>query len=116
MKDAVAVQQERGTATSGNDTPSDYLTARARRETAQADMAEMEAAELRGELVRADEIEAHWGALVVAFRARMMLVAPSVAPLIAAPGKVAEVQAKIQEAVFEALNELSGHAKQTKPH
>src|ERR1043166_6853477 len=44
-------QQERGAGINSEN----YIDARARREAAQADLAEMEAAKLRGELVRASE-------------------------------------------------------------
>jgi hypothetical protein len=99
-----------------NEESESYSSARARKEVALAEIAEMEAAKLRGELVRGDELEAFWGAMMVAFRARALVLAPTIAPLVAPSGKVAEVQAVIQAAVFEMLNELSGNGKPARPN
>lgn len=88
--------------------PEDYLAARSRKEAALADLAEMEAAELRGETSRNEEVSKCWGEMLASLRARLLVLPSMAAPLIAAPGKAAEVQAIIRKLVNEALQELSG--------
>lgn len=96
-----------GTAATSSDAEG-YLEARARKEAAMADLAEMEAAELRGETAQVKDIVQCWGEMAAAFRARMLALPSMAAPLIAAPGKVAEAQATLRRLINEALEELSG--------
>ncbi|MGH7605428.1 MAG: hypothetical protein ACRENK_15710 [Gemmatimonadaceae bacterium] len=74
---------------------------------AQADVAEMEAAELAGELIRKSKAAEYYGKKVITTRARFMVLPPTAAPLIAPAGKIAEAQAILQKLVYEALNELA---------
>lgn len=74
---------------------------------AQADLAEMEAAELSGELIRRAATVEHWGKMTTSFRSRLIVIPPTLAPRIAPPGKVSEVQHELQKAINEALTELA---------
>ena len=97
----------------GADEPNDdaeaerYLNARARKEAALADLAQMEAAEARGDLVRVEDVAAWWGEMVTLARARLLALPSMAAPQVAAPGKIAEVQAILRKLINEALEELS---------
>ena len=91
-----------------DDSPEDYLTARARKETALADLAQMQAAELRGELARIDDVVLYWGNLVAAARARLLALPSMLAPQVASHGRIAEVEALLRKFVNEALSELAG--------
>ena len=85
-----------------------YIDARARKEAALADLAEMEAAELRGELVRTEDVTKCWGEMVTAIRARLLVLPSMAASQVAPPGKTAEVQGILRKLINEALQELSG--------
>jgi hypothetical protein len=85
-----------------------YIVARARKEAALADLAEMEASELRGELVKVEAVTKCWGEMTTAIRARLLVLPSMAAPMIAPPGKASEVQGILRKLVNEALQELSG--------
>ena len=87
--------------------PEDYLAARARKEAALADLAEMEAAELRGDLVRTDDVVSCWGEMMASLRARLLVLPSMAAPQVSAPGRALEVQGILAKLVNEALSELS---------
>src|SRR6185369_16376900 len=74
---------------------------------AQADLAELEAQEASGELARKDHMAEGYAKLLLAFRQRMISLAPTVAPQVCAPGRAAEAQAIIQKHVYDALAELA---------
>lgn len=74
---------------------------------AQADIAEMEAAELSGELVRRAAVVESWGKTIANCRARLLTIPPTVAPRVAPSGRVNETQFEIQRAINEALTELA---------
>jgi phage terminase Nu1 subunit (DNA packaging protein) len=74
---------------------------------ARAEKAELEVQEMRGELVRIVDVTASWEALCAAMRARLLVLAPTVAPLVVSK-PLAETQAVIQQHVYEALLELAG--------
>jgi hypothetical protein len=84
---------------------------RARLLKAQADQAELELAKMRGEVANLADVEAHWSGMITAFRARMLLLPPTIAPIAAAAGKTAEVQALAQKHVYEALTELASNGR-----
>lgn len=89
--------------------PADSFQAeRTRLTKAQADKAEIEAAELARELVRTEDVKLTWGELVAAVRAKLLSLPSKLAPLLAPPGKVAEAQALAETMVHEALSELAG--------
>ena len=88
--------------------PDNFQAERTRLTKAQADKAEIEAAELARELVRTEDVKLTWGELVAAVRAKLLSLPSKLAPLLAPPGKVAEAQALAETMVHEALSELAG--------
>jgi hypothetical protein len=84
------------------------VESRRRLSSARAESAEMDLAERRGESVNVADVEKRWGEMVTSFRARMLLLPPTAAPLVAAPDRIPEAQAILQKFVYEALSELAG--------
>jgi phage terminase Nu1 subunit (DNA packaging protein) len=104
------VNQETADAAWGDNTlpVETFSDARARKEAAQADLAEMQAAAMRGRLLDADATEHQWCDVMGRFRARVLVIPSMLAPQIAQPGRVSEVESLIRKALYEALAELSG--------
>jgi len=85
----------------------DYEKERARLTKAQADRTELEAAELRGEMVRSDWVIEEWGRMLGAMRMRLLSIPTKAAPRVRG-ALTDEAAAKLIEAeVLEALGELS---------
>ncbi len=87
----------------GKDANREWREARTRREAAKAAAAEMELARLRGELVRASEVETGWASLVMAARGKLLGIPTRLRqrrPHLA-PADVAEVDGLIREALEE---------------
>jgi phage terminase Nu1 subunit (DNA packaging protein) len=80
--------------------------ARRRLLEAQAESAEMDLGQRRRELVAVEEVQAHWLRIGGSFRARLLLIPRSVAPL-AAQRPAAEVEDVVREKIYEALDELA---------
>ena len=85
----------------------DPVAERARLHQAQADHAELELAELRGKSVLSEHVLEYWAGMVAAVRAKFLALPSKIAVRVAAPGKVAEVEAQIRELIYEALSELA---------
>lgn len=68
----------------GVDTAADYWTSKARREAAEAELAELKAAEQRGELVRKVRVERELAGRLVALRESLEALADRLAPVLAA--------------------------------
>lgn len=85
-----------------------YQAERTRLTKAQADKAELEAAELARELVRAEDVKLTWGEMIAAVRAKLLSLPSKLAPQVAPPGRVAEAQALAEAMIYEALSELAG--------
>ncbi len=106
--DAAAAQWESiGPAMSadGGDANAIYLAARARRESALADMAEIERDEMRGDLVQADDARADVIASFTLVKTRLLGVPARVAQRL--PHAATEVVPVIDELIREALEELA---------
>ena len=67
-------EQGRGRGRPPIDEP-DYNAARARKMTADAELAELELLKAKRELVSAEDVKAAWGDVLSAMKAKMMLVA-----------------------------------------
>jgi phage terminase Nu1 subunit (DNA packaging protein) len=67
-----------------DDDPPDYRQARARREQAEAELAELKLAEQRGELARVSEMRSEYSRRIAAARQALLQMPSRVAPLIAA--------------------------------
>ncbi len=71
-----------------------------------ADIAEMEAAEKRGELVKTDSVREWWQRVSSVIRSRFLSL-PSITPQVLAAPTVQESQKVVEDAVWNILNELS---------
>jgi hypothetical protein len=71
-------------------------------------MAELDLAERRGETITVDVMVPYMAAIYTRTRARLLALPSAVAPLVAEPGRVAEVQEILRERVYEVLTELAG--------
>jgi hypothetical protein len=69
---------------------------------------DMEIEVLRGKLLPADKVESAWASLAAAFRARMLSLPSKCAPMAVGAAKVIDAERLIEDAVHDALNELSG--------
>ncbi|MFE8033835.1 hypothetical protein [Thiohalocapsa marina] len=85
----------------------DYERERARLTKAQADRTELEAAELRGEMARAEDVIEAWGRMLGAARARLLSMPAKVAPRVRAATSDQIASGLIEAEVLEALEELS---------
>lgn len=79
---------------------------------AQADIAEMDAAEQRREVVRLTDVLRHLENLLATFKALLMALPTIIAPQVAPPGRAAEVQAVLRDYIDKALNELADGVEQ----
>jgi phage terminase Nu1 subunit (DNA packaging protein) len=85
----------------------DFGAERARLVRAKADLAEMDAACRRGELLAASDVEEAWIAVLARLRARLLALPDRMAPLVHQETTIAGVRAQIRQAVGEALSELA---------
>lgn len=97
---AVIVANEVGGVTS-------YDEARRRRETAEANIAEMKQAEMQGALIRADAVRSAWAAKITGARDALLQIPSRIAPVLAATSDLLEVTALLEAELRQALAELS---------
>jgi phage terminase Nu1 subunit (DNA packaging protein) len=97
---AVIVANEVGSTTS-------YEEARRRRETAEANLAEMKQAEMQGTLIRADAVRSAWATKITGARDALLQIPSRVAPVLAATSDLVEVTALLEAELRQALAELS---------
>src|ERR1035441_9891254 len=91
-----------------------YPEAQARKESALADLREMEAAERRGDLLDAEETHQAWAAMVMAFRAKALVIGEELADRLAvAAGDPVKCRELIDDKVYQALTELSQYPKKS---
>ena len=79
---------------------------RLRQIRADADLTEIKLARERGQLVRVDEVEKEMSDLVLTTKARVLAVAPRVAPDLVGENSRVMIQARIEKALKEALVQL----------
>ncbi len=84
-----------------------YFARKARRELVEAQLAELEFAEKRGELVRRADVERETFATMRALRDRMLGVADRIAAQVAAEGDVAKVHEIIIREIRESLRRVT---------
>lgn len=85
-----------------------FEVARTRLTTAQAEMKELELAEMRGELHRASAISEVWAKQVMNAKTRLLAIPTKTAPELV--GKdLATIASKLKNAIYEALYELAGY-------
>ena len=88
--------------------PAGYEQSRARREAAEASMAEMREAELRGELIQVAAVKAVWAARLTSTRDALLQIPSRLAPVLAAETDLAAVTQLLEDEIRQALAELSG--------
>ena len=86
----------------------DFGVERARLIKAKADLAEMDAAVRRGDLLPAAQVEEAWIAVLARLRARLLVLPDRLAPLVHEESTIAGTRAQIRDAITEALAELAG--------
>lgn len=89
----------------------DYWDARSRRETAEAAIAEMKEAEMRGTLIRADSVRTAWANKISAARDALLQIPYRLAPVLAAETELERVAELLESELRQALLQLS----ETKP-
>lgn len=98
----------------------DYGLERARLVKARADLAEMEATRIRGDLIPAAEVTAAWTEVVALMRSRLLALPDKIAPQLFTSGahettRIAEGRDILRNAVFDALGELATTRVQLRP-
>jgi phage terminase Nu1 subunit (DNA packaging protein) len=83
-------------------------SAKERLDAARAEIAEIDLAERRGEVLPHQKVLAHWQKLIAAFRARMLAIPSKIAGQFAPPGKLQQAEDALTAAIYEALAEVSG--------
>ena len=86
----------------------DFAAERTRKTRLEADILELEKAQLAGQLIPVDQVQAAWGRLAAAFRARMLALPTETAPLVVAADSCMTAEKILTDAIHDALNELSG--------
>jgi hypothetical protein len=89
------------------DSPNDYWDARSRRETAEAAIAEMKEAEMRGTLIRADSVRNAWANKISAARDALLQIPHRLAPVLAAETELERVAELLEAELRQALLQLS---------
>lgn len=79
----------------------------ARLKRAQAEKMEMELAQLRGEMVRVQDVGEFITGMAMAFRAKILAAPKRLAPVVLNMKKAGEIQTRIEKDLHQALDELS---------
>ena len=90
-----------------SEAPPDEVSDKARLMKAKADIAEMEAERLAGDLVPTAEVEAAWTEIMARVRARMLAVPSRAAPMAIGQPSIEAAHEVIETFVHEALAELA---------
>jgi phage terminase Nu1 subunit (DNA packaging protein) len=88
----------------------EFVDEKARLTKAQADMAEMEALEMSGEMVRRDEVVQEWQGILMDMKAKILSMPSKAATLVADEDSPAVCQQILDKMIREALQELSEYA------
>lgn len=101
------VQYLRDQAVSAQAGAPDYAAERARYIRARADLVEMEAAQRRGALIAAEDIEAAWIKVLALLRTRILAVPDRLAPEVYAAGSLADTRKLLGKTLRAALEDLA---------
>ncbi|EYD71798.1 MerR family transcriptional regulator [Limimaricola hongkongensis] len=101
-------EEQAALAASGNLAAMDMKEAQRRKVAAEAATAELNLAKAKGEVVAIDLVGREVGAALAACRARLMSIGASVAPKVDLAPDTAAVKEMIDDAIYEALDEISG--------
>lgn len=94
---------------------SDYDTARTRKMNADAEIAELELARIRGTLCLTDDVVAAWETVLQAAKAKFLGLPTKIAPVLANETDVGIVKDLLEQQLREALTELSNYQPQIDP-
>ena len=87
--------------------PADYGVERARLVKARADLAEMEASQMRGDLLPAPDVTVAWTEIVALMRARLLVLPDKIAPVVHETTSLNQARDVIKKAVYEILTEIA---------
>lgn len=87
----------------------DLSSERAKLAVLQQEKLQLEIAELRGALVRVDEVEDQWVNTMASVRAKLLAMPAKLAIAVAPSDRIQAAQDRAQALVYEALSELSGN-------
>lgn len=85
----------------------DYWVSRARREAAEAQIAEMKRSEIEGTLIRTDALRQAWSKRIATTRDALLQIPARMAPVLAAESDMDRVAAVLEDELRQALAELS---------
>jgi len=94
---------------------SDYDAARTRKMNADAEIAEMELAQLRLKLCNTDDVIKAWADVLNACRAKFLSLPTKLAPVVANEDDAALVKQLLEDQIHEALSELSNYNPEIHP-
>lgn len=89
-----------------------YEEARTRKINAEAEIAELELAKIRGTLCLTDDVVKAWETVLHACKAKFLSLPTKVAPIVANESDVAIIKDHLENAIREALAELSNYQPQ----
>lgn len=106
---------ERKPTTGGVLIGSSYDEARTRKINAEAEIAELELAKIRGTLCLTEDVVKAWETVLHACKAKFLSMPTKVAPVLANEGDVAIIKDHLENAIREALLELSNYQPSIDP-
>lgn len=106
---------ERKPTTGGVLLGSDYDTERTRKMKADADTAEINLAKLKGELCLTADVVKAWESVLHSCRAKLLSMPTKISPILANETETSQVKHILEEALREALSELSNYQPSVDP-
>lgn len=94
---------------------SSYDEARTRKVNAEAEIAELDLAKIRGELCRTDDVVKAWSDVLYACRAKFLSLPTKLAPVVSTETEIAVIRDIIERQVHEALAELANYEPSLNP-
>jgi hypothetical protein len=94
---------------------STYDQVRTQKMAAEAQIAEIELAKVRGELVTAEEVVTAWIDVVGAVKAKLLSIPTKAAPILANEESAGGCQIILEDLINEALEELANYDPETNP-
>jgi len=94
---------------------SSYDEARTRKLSAEAEIAELELAKIRGTLCMTEDVVKAWESVLHACKAKFLSLPTKVAPVVANESDTSKVKNVIEQAIREALTELANYQPEIDP-
>ena len=88
---------------------SSYDEARTRKVNAEAEIAELELAKIKGVLVVAEDVTSAWEDVLGAFKGKLLSIPSKAAPVVASEMEAGGCQKVLEDLINEALTELSNY-------